>query len=80
MAKAEARCEECEVAVLGGMVINVCEYAKPKGIDCLKMKDDFLRGKTTIKDMVDTLKPKVQHDKEAVEELDEILKLAMEDE
>ena len=80
MAKAEEKCEDCEVAILGGMVINVCEYAKPKGVDCHKLKDDFLRGKTTVKDMVDTLRPKVQHDKDAVMELDEILKLAMEDE
>lgn len=79
MAKGE-KCEDCELAVLGGMVINVCEYAQPKGVDCKKLKDDFIKGKTTIKDMVELLKPKVQHDEDAKTELDEIMKLAMEDE
>jgi len=79
MAKSEEKCVECEVAVLGGMVVNVCAYAKPAGIDCQELKNNFLSGKITIKDMVDTILPKVKDNKDAIMELTEIMKLANEE-
>jgi len=73
-------CDECELAALGGMTLNVCKTYKAKDekgneMDCKTLFNKFVEGEMTLGELVETVE-KGTKDPQALEELDEIKKLA----
>ncbi len=71
MAEDEEPCPSCQVAVLGGTILEICNL-ETKGLDCKQLKKDFEDGKITVKELIDKVKenttPKIQEQIKNIEE------------
>lgn len=77
MPEDEEHCESCEVAVLGGMALNVCNTMKKKDpdMDCKGLFNQFTDGEITLGELVETVEKNCD-DPQELEVLDEIKKIA----
>lgn len=71
MPEAEEPCPSCQVAVVGGTILEICNL-ETKGLDCKKLKEDFVAGKLSVKELIDKVrdhvKPGVQEQIKNIEE------------
>lgn len=78
---AEEKCKSCEVAVLGGTVLNICELEaeftkedKAKGVSCEALHDRFVSGDMSAKELVIEVRKRVKPD--IRKQIDNIVKYA----
>jgi len=64
-------CPSCQVAVLGGTILDICSN-EAKGLDCKQLKEDFVKGKLSVKDLIDKVRkgctPELREQIDSIEE------------
>jgi hypothetical protein len=51
-------CPSCQVAVLGGTILEICNN-ETKGLDCKQLKEDFVAGKLSVRELIDKVRDNV---------------------
>ena len=71
MSDNDEACPTCQVAVLGGTILDICKN-ESKGLDCKQLKDDFVAGKMSAKELIDRVRksctPEMQEQIDNIEE------------
>lgn len=74
----EEPCEDCQVAVLGGMTLKICTLTQNPELNCTDLYKRFNKGQLSLGELIETVKSKVPQGSELAEEIEEIEKLANE--
>ncbi len=74
----EEPCEDCQVAVLGGMTLKICTLAQSPELNCKDLYKRFNSGQISLGELIEVVKGRVPPGTELAEEIEEIEKLANE--
>lgn len=71
MSDNDEACPTCQVAVLGGTILDICRN-ETKGLDCKQLKEDFVAWRLSAKELIDKVRGSCTDDiKEQIDNIEE---------